>query len=458
MLTPARYLVLALLASPLAAISGSETEALLVAASGGVLTTEARGKEMLRSLPPGLDESRQAKRLRGEAFFNTPFVPAPSPAVLRDGLGPLFNSVSCESCHNNLGRGRPADEGGNPSVSLVLQLSASSRYGTWGPHPRYGSNFNPQGVPGVPGEGKVRVTYETVSGRYADGARWEIRKPTYRFEQLAYGPIDDAAVSPRMAQSLMGMGLLEVIPEADVLANADEDDEDRDGISGRPNWIVDERGGRRLGRFGWKANQAHVRAQTVAALLAEQGINSEGTSDSNCALAQTECLAAAHGGRPEISTADLDSIVTFMRAVPVPVRRGIDNATMRYGAQLFKQAGCDACHVPAWRTGVVDDLPLLSNQSIYPFTDLLLHDMGPELADGRPDQAATGSEWRTPPLWGVGRGAELGVPASFLHDGRARTLEEAVLWHGGEAAKARAVFVTWPQREREALIAFLESL
>lgn len=458
MLTPARYLVLALLASPLAAISGSETEALLVAASGGVLTTEARGKEMLRSLPPGLDESRQAKRLRGEAFFNTPFVPAPSPAVLRDGLGPLFNSVSCESCHNNLGRGRPADEGGNPSVSLVLQLSASSRYGTWGPHPRYGSNFNPQGVPGVPGEGKVRVTYEAVSGRYADGTRWEIQKPTYHFEQLAYGPIDDAAVSPRMAQPLMGMGLLESVSDGDILANADEDDEDGDGISGRPNWVVDERAGRRVGRFGWKANQVDVRAQTVAALLAEQGISSEGTAVSNCAPVQTGCLAAPDGGRPEISTTDLDSIVTFMRTVPVSARRGTENDAVRQGAQIFRQAGCHACHVPGWRTGVVTDLPLLSDQSIYPFTDLLLHDMGPGLADGRPDQSATGSEWRTPPLWGVGRVAELGVPSSFLHDGRARTLEEAVLWHGGEAARSKSNFEALTEIDREALIAFLHSL
>lgn len=454
----ARHLALALLAGTTAAAAGPAVNLLLAPASGGALTTEARGKAMLGTSPVAWPEPVQANRLRGEEFFNTPLVPAPSTATLRDGLGPLYNSVSCESCHNNLGRGRPADHDGRPSESLVVQLSLRHPDGSDGPHPRYGANFNPQAIPGVPAEGQVRISHELVTGRYADGPAWEIRKPAYHFEQLAYGSIADASFSPRMAQPLIGLGLLEAIPETGILARADPDDGNHDGISGRPNWIGGEGTGPRLGRYGWKANQVDIHAQAVAAFLSEQGISSDGTAPSNCAPGQTACLAMPGGGRPEISNAALDTIVMFLRTVSVPARRNLDSDAVKRGAALFAQAGCQGCHVPAWQTGPVPDLPALGNQPIHPYTDLLLHDMGPGLADDRPDHDATGSEWRTPPLWGIGRTAELGIPPNYLHDGRARTLEEAVLWHGGEAAAAQAAFVGWGRGEREALLAFLASL
>ncbi|MCE7902612.1 MAG: thiol oxidoreductase [Gammaproteobacteria bacterium PRO9] len=454
----ARHLTLFLLAGTTVAAAGTATNPLLAPTSGGALTTEAPGKTMLGTSPVAWPEAVQASRLRGEEFFNTPFVPAPSEATLRDGLGPLYNSVSCESCHNNLGRGRPADHDGRPSESLVVQLSVRRPDGSDGPHPRYGANFNPQAIPGVPAEGQVRISYELVTGRYGDGSAWEIRKPAYHFEQLAYGSIADASFSPRMAQPLIGLGLLDAIAEADILARADPDDRNHDGISGRPNWIGGEGTRPRLGRYGWKANQVDIRAQTKAAFLSEQGISSDGTAPSNCAPAQAACLAASVGGDPEISNAALDAIVTFLRTVPVPARRNLDSDAVKRGAALFAEAGCQACHVPTWQTGPDAELPTLANQPIHPYTDLLLHDMGPGLADGRPDHEATGSEWRTPPLWGIGRTAELGIPPNYLHDGRARTLEEAVLWHGGEAAAARAAFVGWGRGEREALLAFLGSL
>ena len=427
--------------------------------SGGRLTVHDGGRDQLLAEPAGLTDAELAVRRRGEAFFNTPFVPAPSPATLRDGLGPLFNSASCESCHNNLGRGRALSSEGVPSSSLVIQLGLRDAEGSFGPHPVYGSNFNPLAVAGVPAEGRVLVDYEELSGRFEDGTRWTLRKPRYALVDLAYGPLGaGAALSPRMTQSLAGVGLLEAVAEQSILAHADSGDRDGDGISGRPNWIREADGGRRLGRFGWKANQVDVRAQTVAAFSAEQGITSPDRRASNCTPSQRACLAMPDGGSPEISEADLRALVSFLLTAPVPGRSALESPAVRRGATLFESAGCTRCHLPELVTAPDATSPLLAGQRIHPFTDLLLHDMGPGLADGRPDHEATGSEWRTPPLWGLGRAAEIGAEPSYLHDGRARTLQEAILWHGGEAERARQAFLRMDAPDRAALVAFLESL
>lgn len=456
---PAAAATVAAAVTAIATAVAADPGRLLQPDSGGRLTVHGGGRDQLLVEPAGLSDAELAVRRRGEAFFNTPFVPAPSPAILRDGLGPLFNSASCEACHNNLGRGRALSSEGVPSSSLVIQLGMQDAEGRWGPHPVYGPNFNPLAVAGVPAEGRVQVEYEELSGRFADGTGWTLRKPRYVLVDLAYGSLGTGtALSPRMTQSLVGMGLLEAIAEQSILAHSDPGDRDGDGISGRPNWIREADGGRRLGRFGWKANQADVRAQTVAAFSAEQGITSPDRPATGCTPSQRACLAMPDGGSPEISETDLRALVSFLLTAPVPGRVGLESSEVRRGAALFESAGCVHCHLPELVTAKDAPLPLLAGQRIHPFTDLLLHDMGPGLADGRPDHEATGSEWRTPPLWGIGRAAEIGSEPSYLHDGRALTLQEAILWHGGEAERARQAFIAMDAADRAALIAFLDSL
>lgn len=441
-----------------AAASDPGIEQLLRSASGGALTVPSVGRDQLLAVPEGLTAEQRAARRRGEAFFNTPFVPAPSAAALRDGLGPLFNSASCESCHNNLGRGQPPSAGGLPSTSVVVHFSWRDEHGHWRPHPTYGSNLNPLAIDGVAAEGQLHVEYETVQGRHADGTGWTIRRPRHTIVDLAYGPLDDdTRFSPRMTPPVIGMGLLEAVPEASILARADPEDHDGDGISGRPNWVAGADRRTRLGRFGWKANQPDIRAQTVAAFSAEQGITSPDLPASSCTTVQTACLSKPNGGTPEIGEQDLQTLLLFMQTAPVPARRDLDLPTVRRGAALFLQARCAACHVPTLATA---DAPLtvLADQQVHAFTDLLLHDMGDGLADGRPDHEASASEWRTPPLWGVGRAGEIGTQPAHLHDGRARSLAEAILWHGGEAEQSRQAFIALNSADREALLTFLNSL
>jgi CxxC motif-containing protein (DUF1111 family) len=445
--------------SPARGEEGGELAEFLVRDSGGAATSTGDERRVLAARINGLTDAQRTAARQGEAFFNTSFIPSPSEATRRDGLGPLFNSANCRSCHNSLGRGRPPAADNQQPVSLVLQLGAPQDDGTWGDEPVYGPNFNPFAVPGVEPEGSVVITRSAVRGRYADGEPWELQAPTYHLTDLRYGELHPrAALSPRLAQPIIGMGLLDAVPDDVILALADSGDADRDGISGRPNWIVGSAGGRRLGRFGWKANQPDLRAQTTAALFAEMGITSSDRPDQNCTAAQPACLAGPHGGNPEIADADLADLVFFQRVLAVPPRRGLDDPEVIFGAALFREAGCDGCHVPRLVTGEVPGLPALSRQEIFPFTDLLLHDMGPELADGRPDHQASGTEWRTPPLWGLGRAGDIAREVFYLHDGRARSLEEAILWHGGEAAAARAHFIAWDKAQRNALVKFLESL
>ncbi len=446
-----------LLAAPVAAQTGIAP--LLEPASAGQATGSGQAREVLAEYVEGLSEEQFRIARRGEAFFNTAFVPAPGPAPVRDGLGPLLNSATCRACHNSLGRGSPPTDAGQQPVALVLQLSTRGADGGWGPHPAYGANFNPFAVEGFEPEGRVVIDRRPVPGRYADGSEWVLHHPTYRLVDLNYGALDAAtAISPRLTQPIIGMGLLQAVPEEIILALADSEDRDGDGISGRPNRVAVGNGEARLGRFGWKANQPDLLAQTVAALSQEQGITSSHDPRGNCAVAQRACRSAPNGGEPEIEDADLDALVFFQRVLAVPPRRNLDDPAVAGGASSFRQIGCAACHLPTLETGEVADIPALSRQRIHPYTDLLLHDMGPGLADGRPDHQASGSEWRTPPLWGLGRTPDIARGEFYLHDGRARSLEEAILWHGGEAADARARFIALSKRDRDALIAFLRSL
>jgi CxxC motif-containing protein (DUF1111 family) len=397
----------------------------------------------------------------GNRLFNTNWVQAPGSVKSFDGLGPVFNRVSCAGCHTRDGRGRPPEAPGAPMLSMLIRLSlpGEGRNGGPKPHPVYGDQLNDRAIQGVPAEGRAVIEYEEGPGAYADGEPYSLAMPRYRIEDLAFGPLGEGAMlSPRVAPAMIGVGLFEAIPAATIMAAADPDDADGDGISGRANLVWDEvAGGPALGRFGWKANQPSVRQQVAAAAVGDIGLTTPLFPTENCAEAQDACAAAPNGGAPEISQSFFDRLVLYSQSLAVPAQRNADDPAIKRGFALFREAGCDGCHTPTLRTGE-HELAALAHQTIHPFTDLLLHDMGPELADGRPDFLADGSEWRTAPLWGIGLIETVNGHDRLLHDGRARGLAEAILWHGGEAEASREAFRTMPKQEREALLAFLRSL
>lgn len=397
----------------------------------------------------------------GNALFNRDWVTAPSSTVGSDGLGPLFNARSCSSCHFRDGRGRPPVLPEEDSVGILFRLSIPGVGDDGGPRlePTYGGQLNQAGIPGVPGEGRVAISYEEVPGRYADGEPYSLRQPRYDLVELAYGPPDPALrLSPRTAPFLIGLGLLEAVDERTVLAAADPDDRDGDGISGRANLVWDVRRGQpALGRFGWKANVPTLEQQNAGAFVGDIGITSPLFPEQNCTAAETACLSAPNGGDPEIDQDKLDAVTFYSRHLAVPARRDVADPTVRRGEALFAEIGCASCHTPTLTTGAIA-APALAGQRIHPYTDLLLHDMGDGLADDRPDFLADGREWRTPPLWGVGLIATVNRHTLLLHDGRARDVAEAILWHDGEAAAAREGFRTLPSDDRAALLRFLDSL
>lgn len=432
--------------------------------SGGMLTVEGGEPRVLLTPIDNLSLKEQQKRRRGHAFFNTLFIADASEVPKRSGLGPLFIGASCEVCHNRLGRGRMPNLAESKPLALVFQLSSLQYNQQWQAfHPVYGEVFNPFSIDDVPDEGRVSIEYHVIKGQYSDGMPWQLSAPKYEFTQLSYGPFENdsiikTAYSPRLAQSLIGMGLLESISDEAILKHADPNDDNSDGISGRAHLQMHENNAV-LGRFGWKAEQVSLRSQVSVALHNEQGIRTSDHPNSTCTASQVACLRAEEQGKEiEITDEDLDAIVFFTQTIPVPKRRNSAADNVKKGEQLFNSLFCQKCHVASFTTKKQVDFPLLSEQKIYPYTDLLLHDMGEQLADNRPVINATGREWRTAPLWGIGLNKIISGAESYLHDGRATTLEQAILWHGGEAEMSKQGFMQLEKINRDNLIAFLESL
>ncbi|MEZ4384980.1 MAG: di-heme oxidoredictase family protein [Nannocystaceae bacterium] len=404
---------------------------------------------------------RRQRFVVGNSFFNKNWVAAPASTDGRDGLGPTFNARSCSTCHLRDGRGRPPAEG-EAFVGLLLRLSVPGvgPHGEPLPVPGYGDQLQPYALDGVPEEAAPHLEYVEESGTYADGAAYSLRRPIYTITAPAFGPLaEDLQVSPRVAPAMIGLGLLEAIPAASLVAAEDPEDADGDGISGRVNWVWDvDAAAPAIGRFGWKANQPSVRQQTAGAFLGDLGVTSSLFPQENCPEGQVECAASPSGGAPELSDDLLDDIAFYSETLAVPARRDVDAPEVLAGRELFRVLACDACHTPAQRTAADAALEEARDQQIWPYTDLLLHDMGEGLADGRPDFLADGDEWRTPPLWGLGLLEAVNGHTELLHDGRARSIEEAILWHGGEAAPAKAAFADLDADDRAALLRFLESL
>ncbi|HEY6881663.1 MAG TPA: di-heme oxidoredictase family protein [Polyangiales bacterium] len=434
--------------------------------SGGATTVFDETRDAFAQAVPALTGDREDDFFVGNSVFNRAWVQAPASVAAFDGLGPLFNATNCSSCHFKDGRGRPPTMPGEAFNALLLRLSVPGQdvHGEPLGDPSYGGQLQDNGIHGVPPEGTPHVTYAEVPGAFKDGEAYSLRVPTYTIDQLAFGPLSpDLMISPRVAPAMIGLGLLEALDEATITAREDPDDADHDGISGRANRVWDYAAQAvRLGRFGWKANQPSLRQQTLGAFNGDMGITSSLFPSQNCtpseALCASEISGVGAGETNELSDAFLNSVVHYAHTLAVPARRDIELPAVQRGAKVFAKVGCESCHTPELRTGDLENFPELSQQTIRPYTDLLLHDMGPELADHRPDFQASGTEWRTPPLWGIGLVQRVNGHTFFLHDGRARGFLEAVMYHGGEAEASREQVRALPKADRDALIAFLESL
>ncbi|WP_163372277.1 di-heme oxidoredictase family protein [Endozoicomonas acroporae] len=415
---------------------------------------------------------------KGNALFRQDWQPESGDDLASDGLGPLFHTPSCSGCHIHDRRGHAPEDGEVTDASVLVRLSIPAitdeqkkRLKKSGviPEPTYGGQLQVNALEGVKPEGKVRVTFEYFKVAFADGHQVELRKPIFTMENLGYGPLaENTMISMRITPSMIGIGLLEAISENSLLANEDPEDQDGDGISGRANRVWDIQKQRTsIGRFGWKAGVPTLRQQSAAAFNGDMGLTTSLFPDESCTEWQKDCLEAPSGAAPDVSDFVLDKVVFYSRNVGVPVRTNAKKPEVLKGKKLFNEAGCAGCHQPSFRTASMDvqsetAMTVIeeeqANQLIWPYSDFLLHDMGEGLADGRPEFLATGREWRTPALWGIGHTQLLDRRTGFLHDGRARSLMEAILWHGGEAKQSRGNVLKMNVRERRALVAFIESL
>ncbi|MCB5195175.1 di-heme oxidoreductase family protein [Deefgea salmonis] len=430
---------------------------------GEMGTTDDHGKNAFSLPAPGLTDDQVTDFEIGNAFFTKPWVEAPSSTAARDGLGPHFIAQSCGACHTLDGRGAPPDFANRVQqeqpMALLIRLSIPGQPEPK-PDPVYGGQFNNRAIPSVKPEGQVQIKYQEISGQFADGTPYSLQSPHYKLTKLAYGPLHkDIMLSPRIAPQMIGLGLLEAIPEADILANAERQKQEGKGIAGMPNYVFDAFAKKEmLGRFGWKANVASIAHQSAGAFLGDIGITSSVNPHEECMPKQKDCLRAPSGGTPEVSDKILNQVILYSRTLAVPSRRDADASDVLRGKQVFKDANCVSCHTPSYKTGEFAAVPQLSNQTIYPYTDLLLHDMGEGLADHRPDGKANGKQWKTPPLWGLGLVKTVNGHTRYLHDGRARNMLEAVLWHGGEAKASKQAVLKLSASDRENLWVFLNSL
>jgi len=425
--------------------------------AGGATTVQNRSSRAYEQPAPNLDAVWSDHHAVGDRAFEAAFVTAPSP--VNPGLGPLFNGASCAGCHIRNGRGMPEigqrvvrvslvdgegdwiDPSNHQTVALEAEAPASQAF----PVPGIGTQVQEQGVYGYPPEAVVQVDWQEQAGSYGDGTPYRLRSPQVSLSWPDGTPLPSSiAISNRIPQPVFGTGLLEAVPEAEILKQADPTDQDGDGISGRPNrvWDVIEQS-EALGRFGWKANTPNLLQQSASAYVNDMGV--------------TNPFFPGADGVDDITLDILQAAAVYVQTLAVPARTLLDDPQVQRGEQLFANANCAVCHRVELRTGD-HEIPALVNQTIHAYTDLLLHDMGDGLADGRPDFQADGREWRTPPLWGVGLVQTVLPYSGYLHDGRARTLEEAILWHGGEAEASREAFRTMNQGDRAALIQFLRSL
>ena len=417
----------------------------------------------------------------GNGFFTRLWVSAPASTQASDGLGPLYNARSCQRCHLKDGRGHPpaANFPDDNAISMLMRLSIppqtagqraaiSSGRADAIPEPVYGGQLQDFAIQGHRAEGRIHIIYPDIPVTLAGGEVVTLRKPAYSITHKGYGAFHpDTMMSPRVAPQMIGLGLLDAIAEKDILALADPDDADGDGISGRPNRVWSASLNRMaLGRFGLKAGKATITDQTAGAFAGDIGISTPLHPEhfGDCTEKQQDCRNAPDGNTARLDGVEasqnvLDLVSFYSRNLAVPARRNVGASNVLAGKRGFYEAGCIACHTPKFITPhETPGMPEQARQLIWPYTDMLLHDMGEGLADHRPEALANGREWRTSPLWGIGLTETVSGHTFFLHDGRARNLTEAILWHGGEAEAAKETFRKMSPAERKNIVAFLESL
>ena len=447
---------------------------------GGKATSKKQvNQDSFSNFSANLSFEDESRFKLGNALFRKLWVSAPSSTEASDGLGPLFNARGCQNCHLKDGRGHtPSGTGADSAVSMFLRLSVppsteaqkqalASHHANVIPEPTYGDQLQDFAVQGLKAEGRMVIDYKDEPVTLGDGTVVTLRAPTYSVADLGYGPISpDVMLSPRVAPPMIGLGLLEQIAPEDILAHADPDDKDGDGISGKPNWVWEPRTGTvQLGRFGWKAGNATIEAQSAGAFAGDIGISTPLVMHphGDCTAAEQACLDAPTGEQARLGVSEapdpvLDLVTFYSQNLAVPARRDVSDPAVLRGKATFYGLGCVSCHVPKYVTRRDGPNEALRFQLIWPYTDLLLHDMGEGLADHRPEGEADGYEWKTPPLWGIGLTETVSGHTQFLHDGRARNLTEAILWHGGEAQAARDGFAGLDKAQRDDLLAFLVSL
>lgn len=420
---------------------------------------ECKSKMAFMRKPKGLSNDEIDQFILGKSFFRIPWVEAPSATTARDGLGPLFNANTCMHCHPGNGTGVAVNKDGTMTRSLLLRLSRKDSNNTellkkvgFEPDSTYGAQLSKNGNQKVIAEGEPVVSYEILKGKYPDGITYTLRKPSYSVIHKGYGEFDeDTVLAPRIGSALIGLGQLELISEKDILAYQDIDDKDGNGISGKANYAFDpETNTTKLGRFTWKASATTVKHQSAGAAHNDMGLTTPLFPVHNCTKKQTACIEESKKGRfdLELPAQRLDAIAYYLSNLAIPKQREPEKHLE--GAKLFKSIGCISCHVESYKTA--------SGIEIKPYSDLLLHDMGEGLADGRSEFLANGKEWRTAPMWGIGLYDKVSGEANFLHDGRARSIEEAILWHGGEAEKSKNEFMALDKILREKILLFLKSI
>lgn len=428
--------------------SATPPGSLAVAASAGEATAFNRTSSAYEEAPPNLSPQGIVDHDLGDEAFEEAFVlGADHP---NSGLGPMFNNASCVSCHIRNGRGMPEPgqlllRVSDPAEAVTADTDESEQLKNAPPVAGLGNQIQDFSVVGETPEASVDILWKETAGAYTDGTPYRLRSPEFKVTLANGEPLPERIqVSPRVPPHVYGLGLLEAIPEEDILALADPTDANGDGISGRPNqvWNVQTKA-LSLGRFGWKANSPNLLQQSADAYLNDMGIHNP--------------LFPAEDGSTEIDNETLVAAAAYAQTLAAPARARLNDPQVQRGEKLFTDASCQVCHVSSFQTGE-HKYPALENQAIHPYTDMLLHDMGEGLADNRADFEATGQEWRTPSLWGVGLAQTVLPYSGYLHDGRARTFEEAILWHGGEADGAKVAFEQMPADDRQALVRFLQSL
>jgi CxxC motif-containing protein (DUF1111 family) len=424
---------------------------------------------------PTLTNENKSLFYAGRALAHQPWVKAPTSTTARDGLGPIFNARSCLGCHLSGGRGRmPEDESDGLFTAFVrLSVPGNNLHTGVTPEPSYGDQLQTQSVGlfsqlgltipegELAPEADVRVRWHYDNIRLADGGTVERRRPELLITQLSDGPLHpESLTSLRNAPGMFGMGLIAAIPQTDIDGLADPLDANNDGISGRRNQVWNPvTQTTEPGRFGWKANRPDLPTIIASAFAGDIGITNPIFPNQPCSSIQVSCQQQPNGNDKdgfELPHDLLELTVNFVRDTAVPKARV--NEHHIEGRDAFISVGCQHCHQPSFTTQAMAGLPHLSEQKIWPYSDFLLHDMGEELADDRTDFLASGREWRTAPLWGIGLQRKVAQRLSLLHDGRARSVEEAILWHGGEAQSAKEKYMALPQVLRRELVIFVEAL